>query len=590
LAHRRPLLVAVGVVAVLLLAGIVVFRPNYDTNDDPTMSFIVTGRVISQTPDEHMVFTHFLIGLLLKRLYLWAPAVPWYAVYLFSVHAAAHVALVYVVFKQRVGLHWFAVYLAYAAVVGLMLLTSLQFTTTAFVALQSGCLLGLFAFQRATEGNARTARRATIASIAFLVAAALIRWHVFMLFASLAIPAACVLLWTHRREKRLIGRAAGVAGFTFAGLVGLALANTAYYDGDPRWRDFYSHNELRARVNDLGWVYYSPETAHVFPQVGWTVNDLAMMQTWFYDDPAVYNAAVYQALLDAYPWQETMPRQNRLKDLRTALADDGHLIPLLALLPLAALLLGRNYTALVTLLVSCLWVCAIVLVATLLRKPPPARIYLPILSFPLGLTVFLGAVWPIPWRGKNPADTLEPSPPRPKGTHRSWPKTAVQTACVALAAIGVVVGLGTHYARGRDKSERSEAFYRELASIADDPEKLYIVWGASMPYELLRPGDNLQWLSNLRVLQWGWGQQCPFHNDMKLIFGIGDLARELADRPDVTLISDPILLPFLATYIREHHGREVAFERTGQFLTAVVTRAMPASPAVIASQENAQRK
>jgi hypothetical protein len=578
------------VVVPLVVLGILVFRPSYDTNDDPKMSFLVAGVVVSQTPDEHLVFTHFLIGLLLKRLYLWAPSVPWYGAYLFAVHAAAHIALVYVLFRQRLGLRLFAAYLVYAAVVGLMLLTSLQFTTTTFLVLQSGCMLGLLAFQRAAQGEAATARRLTFASVAFIFLAALIRWHVFMLFLSLAVPAACVLLWTHRREKRLIVKAAGVAGLTLAGLVGLAHLNTAYYERDPRWSDFYSYNELRARINDLGWVYYSPETAHVFPQVGWSLNDFAMMQSWFYDDPAIYNAAKFQELLDAYPWQETMPRQDRLSDLLTALAGDAHLIPILALLPLAALFLGRNQTALVTLLLSCLWVCAIVLVATLLRKPPPARIYLPILSFPLGLAVFLEAVWPTSRRGKHPLPTEAPSPLRPRGTSSARVRLAVQSACIALAGFGVVEGVGRHYDRGQINAERSEVFYRELESIAGDPDKLYISWGASFPIELLRPTDNLQWLANLRNLSWGWSQQCPFHDDMKLVFGLSDVARELADRPDVMLICDPVCLPLLATYIREHHGREVAFERTGKFLTAVVARAVPATPAIIASQKKPPRQ
>ena len=89
LALRRPLLAAILLVVPLILLAIVVFRPSYDTNDDPVMSLIVSGKVVSQQPDEHMVFTHFLIGLVLKNLYLLLPAIPWYGIYLFAVHACA---------------------------------------------------------------------------------------------------------------------------------------------------------------------------------------------------------------------------------------------------------------------------------------------------------------------------------------------------------------------------------------------------------------------------------------------------------------------------------------------------------------------
>jgi hypothetical protein len=208
----------------------------------------------------------------------------------------------------------------------------------------------------------------------------------------------------------------------------------------------------------------------------------------------------------------------------------------------------------------------------------------------LGLAVFLEAVWPTSLRPKHSLPPKAPSPLRPTRAPSPRVRIAVQTACIALAGFGVVNGVVRHYDRGRTKAEQSEVFYRELEAIAGDPDKLYITWGASFPIELLRPTDSLQWLANLRNLSWGWSQQCPFHDDMKLVFGLSDVARELADRPDVMLICDPVCLPLLATYIREHHGREITFERTGKFLTAVVARAVPASPAVIASQKKAPRQ
>ena len=146
--YRRPLLSAIFVVTALLLAAIFIFPPSYDTNDDPMMSLIVAGKGVCQQPDEHLVFTHFFLGRLLKTLYIAAPLIPWYGVYLVAVHAAAHVALVYMLFKQQLGWRWVLVYLAYAAVVGLPLLCALQFTTTAFLAVQSGMLLGWFSFLR----------------------------------------------------------------------------------------------------------------------------------------------------------------------------------------------------------------------------------------------------------------------------------------------------------------------------------------------------------------------------------------------------------------------------------------------------------
>jgi hypothetical protein len=268
-----------------------------------------------------------------------------------------------------------------------------------------------------------------------------------------------------------------------------------------------------------------------------------------------------------------MPRQGRLADLLSALAGDPHVIPLLVVLPLITLLLGRNNAAQMTLLLTCVWVCGIIGIATLLRKPPPARIYLPILSFPITLGVFLGAILPRSAGENQSANGANTSPPM-RNRRRLWSaQFALRLACIALAAIGVVRSLGSQYDRGRLNARRSEVFYHELASIAGDPEKLYIVWGACMPFELLRPTDNLSWLSNLRMLQWGWPQQCPFHGDMKRKFGINDLPRELADRPDIVLVSDQACLRLLVNYIREHHGREARFEQIAPMASVAMFRA-----------------
>ena len=279
----------------------------------------------------------------------------------------------------------------YAAVVGLLFLNALQFTTTAFLATQSGLVLGLFAFMQAAKGESRSAHRYGAAGTAFLLLAALIRWHVFLMFFSLAIPAACMLAWSYRRQTRLLVTAGGLVTSTLVVLVGLSWLNDAYYERDPRWSDFYSFNELRARINDLAWVYYSPETAHVFPKVGWSVNDYAMIQSWFYDDQAVYNAEKFQELLDAYPWTESDRGGNGVTDLLSALAGDPHVLPLLALIAFMAMMLGHNKEGQTALLLTCLWVGGMLCVITVLRKPPPPRVYLPMLAFPAALALTLGA-------------------------------------------------------------------------------------------------------------------------------------------------------------------------------------------------------
>ncbi len=88
--------------------------PGFDTNDDAVINMIVAGEGFGLAPDEHMVFTHVWIGLVLKTAYTHFPDVPWYASYLLAVQAAANVVLLYCTIAT--GLHAVA-----AAVVSVVL-------------------------------------------------------------------------------------------------------------------------------------------------------------------------------------------------------------------------------------------------------------------------------------------------------------------------------------------------------------------------------------------------------------------------------------------------------------------------------------
>ncbi len=304
LATARPLVFSLLTVVPMLVASILIFRPSYDTNDDPTMNLIVAGKSATAEPDEHMIFTHVAIGLVLKNLYQRFPDLPWYGLYLFAAQGLAHVALLYGLITQDNRRRTLLLFLLYSAVVGVLFLGVLQFTTTAFLVGQSGLFLAILAFLRAADHKNREALQLAAAAAALLLFSSMIRWPVFFLVVSLAAPIALVLAWCYRNEKRLLATSAGLAIATTAAAYGLVLLNHAYYAADPRWQDFYEFNELRAKFNDLAWVYYSSETAPVLAANGWSANDLGMIMSWFYDDPATFGSERLQRILDSYPWSE----------------------------------------------------------------------------------------------------------------------------------------------------------------------------------------------------------------------------------------------------------------------------------------------
>jgi hypothetical protein len=609
LAQTRPMLVSVTVVVPLLVASILIFRPSYDTNDDPTMNLIVAGKSATTQPDEHIIFTHVAIGLVLKNLYESFPSLPWYGLYLFASQGIAHIALLYALITQDSRFRTLVLFLLYSAVVGLIFLHALQFTTTAFLVGQSGLFLAILAFLRAADQKHREVLKLSIASAALLLFCSMIRWPVFFFVACLGAPVAIVLAWCYRREKRLVGVAVGLVIATAATVWGLVLLNHAYYAADPRWKDFYEYNELRAKFNDLAWVYYTSETAPVFEANGWSVNDFGMILSWFYDDPATFGAERLQRILDGYPWKDSGHDIKKLHTFFTEITAERRLVPLLCLLPITYLALGRSWRVHIAVLATIVFVVVLILATAILRKPPPTRVYFPALAFPSALALFC-SVWPI--RGSSTAVARALTPPLSTRFLRtalregylsgepgleSFPPTAarlwngsriawsfVVSLSVLLGIYAATFNLSEQYQRGRQQRRLSNHFYNQFAEFQPQEDTLYICWGVSLPFELIRPTDNLLGFSSFRSLHMGWPQQCPFHEDMKERFGVPYLPRQIYERSNVVFIAHPACLPLYANYVREHFATEIRFETFGQISTAVLARAVPVEADAIASQ------
>lgn len=569
LAHRRPFWFAVLTVLPLFLASVLIIKPAYETNDDPVMSLIVSGRMITTEPDEHIIFMHVGIGFVLKWLYTALPSLAWYGLHLLAMHCMAHIGMLYAIVVEDPRPRFVALYLLYAAVVGTLFLGFLQFTTTAFLLGQAGILLGLMAFSRAARGETRTARRLTAASIAALVYCSLIRWPVFFFVVTLALPAACVYAWQHRRRWRLVIAAGALVLATSATAYGLKIANDAYYWADPRWSDFYEYNELRAKFNDLLWVYYDQETAPTFAASGWSGNDLGMIISWFYDDPEVFGTAKLEEILAAYPWRKDELVLPKVKAFVAALKADKFLWPLLSLLPLSCLVLRRRVAGQFIVALTFIFVAAVVFALVAYRKAPPPRVYYPLVAFSPLLAIFLGAQFKI-------VDRVPGVPGRFRAIVARLGRLT-HPLVVGSAAGVALFGLFSHIDGQRERitvlKQRRAKFYSELKPLVHDPSKLYVWWGAAMPVELLKPHDSLVWAANHRALHMGWPQQCPFHQDMKARFNITRMTRDLVGRPDVVLVSHPICLSLFAEYEREHFGTKVEFEGVGVVMESWLTQA-----------------
>ncbi len=319
-AQHSPWRAAAMFVPVIYVLLCTIFRPAYETNDDAVMNLFAAGKGLALSPEEHLVFTHPAIGLMLRFLYSYVPSLPWYGLYLLSTQVVAHTIVAGVLLsyrRLRIASIWFAVWIA---TVGLYCIVRLQFTSTSFLAGMSGILLLLEvaravcmkhqSIQTSPSGTIADStlanndlqkrlpiKRMLIAGIGLLLWSTMIRWFMFEMLIVLPLPVIAAWWYFQRPGWKNTGEAIAVYATIVLGGWSLKQAHYACYNADPEWRGFYEYNELRAMFNDSCQVYYSPETKEAFDKAGWSANDFTMMMSWCYDDPQTYSS---EKLLEIY--------------------------------------------------------------------------------------------------------------------------------------------------------------------------------------------------------------------------------------------------------------------------------------------------
>jgi hypothetical protein len=541
------------------------------------MNMIVAGKGYGLSPDEHIVFSNVLIGFALKGLYSLFPAVPWYGGYLFAVHFLCQSLILYCVVRPGYTRLRLRLYLVYFATAGLYLINNLQFTSTAFVAGQSGVLLLMLAVGGA-NGDAFRRRQLALAcviALLLLVLSSLVRREVFYAVIGMAIPTCGLAALGGRRP--LVGMLAGLGVIVAAVAVSSACweFNYAHYNSDRGWRDFYEYNKLRVKFNDEAWVRYSPETAHLFQEVNWSENDFEMLSAWFFDNETRYSQEALRHVLEKYPWRESRISGDMFIKSALAVFLDRESLALFLALPILVYCVARRSLNYAVIGVALAMACVLIAYLILFSKTPPSRVYVPTLAFPLAVTACLahGSSFLPPERFRT---WLRMVFTQPSGWRRAL--RIPLTKCVAAAVLVMMflaVAKGTYgqYRRSRERIKITGQLYDLLGSLDASHDKLYVCWAATFPYEALRPLDSLQGMSDVHLLVLGWPQKTPLHQRMKDRFAIGDLAEAIYRRNDLYLIAHPYYLGLYEEYVREHFGIELAYESMGYAKLFTVTQA-----------------
>ncbi len=503
------LLVSAAAAVALFAAGLMLYQPFWESNDDAGMSMIAHGYGLATAPSPLLLFQNVLVGYVLQLLPKIDGVLPysWLTMALMLVSGSA---LVYFVVRSG-GAFWLAVIAL--AIVYARIVAAPQFTITAGFATAAG-VLAWFSHARSPSLGA------LVAGAVLVVIGYLVRPEEAVFVLMVALP---FVRWKQlpRTRPEIITAALTVAFVAFA-----TLFDHSQYAG-PEWAAFRAIDPLRVLLTDYDIDQHILNHPGLMQAHGFTKNDIQLIASWFYFDPAVADPARLKALIASLPVENRL-FENALGAERavSALAD-----PTIAPLMIAALTVTVLSRCLRRAIVAWAVFLAIIIAFGFAGRPAVLHTYFPI---PI-LILFAGLACGL--REKM---------------HRPMLRVVPWTVLLAALAMMLRVNIGENQAL----IARSLVAREDVAKL--DRTRTYVVWGAALPTELVLPVFE----SNTKELDFpqyglGWESLTPFALATFKGAPWKDLADRIARDHDIPFLAARGRMALLSTYCREHLNREL---------------------------------
>jgi hypothetical protein len=568
--QKRPFFFSSLIMAFLFALTLSVLTPTYETNDDVALSMVASGTGICIAPDEHLVFTNVSIGLVLKWLYTQIPDFPWYASYLVATQYLAFTALLFSIIAWRFTWVNFCLFLLVFATVGINSFVYLQFTRVAFFTTEIGIVLALTALYRRAENPQYQPAWMLIVSGCLMVLGSLIRFDSFLGACGVAFPVVAFTVWRlakeHERRAAIWIPTVVTGAIVVCLAVGAELANARYYAQDAAWQEFLAFNKMRVNFNDIRRTEYLPETLAVFDAAEWSENDHEMIVNWFFDDTRVYSLEKMAGILNGCARFYDASNWDDVPFWFMKIWLDRDLWPMWIVLPIFLWHANcrRAYIRSFVLLTCSIF--GMLLVLMLFVKYPDARVYFPMYSFQLIMSLLLVRIGPTVQQSRL-ADlfTLQRTMIGSAGKPISevllqMSGKKLMAACLACALIGLIISEHRCFRRSRKIVKANDELYASLAKLEPRSDKLFVTWGSCFPFEFMLPFDSPAKNRDIQFLEQGWITKSPIHNAMKKRHGIDETVSALINHPNVYLISIPDLNERFTIFVCEHFQTDVQWD------------------------------
>lgn len=466
---------------------------------------------------------------------------PWYGSYLLLCHFFS-LSIISTILTMKHGLKaGIVITVVIVFAVEIYTICNLQFTTTAFMLAAAGGLLASAWLE--SPGSYKSPYFGT--AILLLVASSMVRFQMFCLsMVLIALALVPSLLFVPKKSDRII-RASVLFGFSLLLSYALVCINNGYYAVDSGWKDFYRNCATNGLIRDYARPANTDQARKALRKVGWSDNDLRAQRDFLNWDEKIFSAENTEYVATRLPaFRSDLNAISVFQSLITCLRDPL-IWPLFPAIIFFLLLRRRDLPLAYYSSVLFAAVATAALMIVFLKLP--ARIYTCIAEFLLLTFAFTIDASKLKVR-KSDGNILG-----------AWLGIV---SCLILSV--PYLALSANLPRIRSLKRYNKELKQTLKTLQPREDQLYIVWGASFPYEAIKPLDDLTVLfENFNLLSLSCQNGTPLISEQLKRFQVKDPFEGLVRRNnEIFLIASPVY-PFdvLTNYYLEHYGINVVFER-----------------------------
>jgi hypothetical protein len=502
----------------ILLVTLCLLTPFWLSNDDVGLAMVAHGYGIAAAPAKTLIFPNLAWGYLISWLpnFLDIQSYTW-ATYLAL--AISYVVLLYSLIRNKANPVFSNVILLLVYVPAVVYP---QFTlVSGFLAFAAISLLCI--------PHGKYSIIELVISASLIVLSGLVRLQEMLLVVVISLP--LLVGYWRATESMKFRRYWLVAALSVAVvLVGFHVVDQRAYD-NAQWRNFDQTNLLRAEFTDFNLSAYYHDNPGALKDTGYTENDLALFQGWFFIDPRVFAPERIARLIHEVPWSQRV--ETNLKSYKyMRMPFRNYQILCLLLVILLILILHKRRIHLIS---SILLLAAVMFMLLVIGRPGVTRIYIPVFC----ALAILGFMQP-----RTDIRKLKFLYP-------------VASVIGLIAAAMLILHVSNRNRLDKTDSENIQALTCQLPH-----DKLIVNWGSSYPFEdEFLPFRKLNSNCPLEIYSIGAFALAPFSLDRLHEATDGkDLISALLAGQSFAFIARPAYINDLQEYFAEHYSVQLQVE------------------------------